>query len=258
MTVGNASRFLDRRALVTGAGQGIGRAIAERLAAEGAHVVVADVDEDLAREAASALRAVGGSAESARVDVSDPASLASLGDLLGRVDIVVANAGIQTFGPLLELSVEDWDRVLAVNARGTFLTLQLAARLLPDGGSAVTVASIQASLPNVMSANYAASKAAVVSTTKTFAAELAPRGIRVNAVAPGRIDTPLAQRANVELGRMVDTDPAQMLAERVATIPLGRTGRPQEVAAAVAFLASDDASYITGETLNVCGGDVML
>jgi NAD(P)-dependent dehydrogenase (short-subunit alcohol dehydrogenase family) len=181
-----------------------------------------------------------------------------VGTRAGRLDVVVANAGIQTFAPAVELSSSDWDRVLAVNARGTLLTLQLAARCLASGGAVVTMASIMGRLPNPLSVHYAASKAAVLSVTKSFAAELAPRGIRVNAVAPGRIDTPLSDYANVELGRITGQDAEEALRRRVATNPLGRTGRPEEVAAAVAFLASDDASYITGECVNVCGGDVMV
>ncbi|MDQ0381189.1 SDR family NAD(P)-dependent oxidoreductase [Amycolatopsis thermophila] len=147
--------------------------------------------------------------------------------------------------------------MLAVNARGTLLTLQLAARCLRDSGAAVAVASIQALLPNPLSADYAASKAAVLSLTRSFAAELAPRGIRVNAVAPGRIDTALSDYGSAEVGRLTGQDAGETLARRLATNPLGRIGRADEVAAAVAFLASDDASYITGECLNVCGGDVM-
>ncbi|MEV0068148.1 SDR family NAD(P)-dependent oxidoreductase [Amycolatopsis sp. NPDC050768] len=249
-----AGRFTGKRALVTGGGRGIGRAIVERLAAEDAAVVVADVDLAHARSAAEALRDKGFTVEARTLDVGDPASFASFDE---RLDVLVANAGIQTFAPASELTVADWDRVLDVNARGTLLTLQLAARCLREGGAAVTVASIQALLPNALSANYAASKAAVLSLTKSFAAELAPRGIRVNAVAPGRIDTALSDFGSEQVGRITGQDAAEALQRRLSTNPLGRIGRPDEVAAAVAFLASDDASYITGECVNVCGGDVM-
>ena len=136
--------------------------------------------------------------------------------------------------------------------------MQLAARILNDGGSIVTVASIQAHLPNVFSVDYAASKAAVLSLTRSFAVELAPRGIRVNAVAPGRIDTELSDYASREVGRLTGASPEDTLQRRVAANPLGRSGSPLEVAAAVDFLASPEASYITGECLNVCGGDVMM
>lgn len=251
-------RFVGKRALVTGAGRGIGRAIAERLAAERAEVVIADNDYDKAEETAAALKDEGWAAAALRLDVADPSMVQAAGDVLGRLDVVVANAGIQTFAHASELRLDDWERVLGVNARGVLLTLQLAAHCLGPGGSVVTIASIQAFLPNPLSANYAASKAAVLSLTKSFAAELAPRGIRVNAVAPGRIGTRLSDYASAEVGRLTGQDAGETIKRRAAANPLGRIGRPDEVAAAVAFLASADASYITGECLNVCGGDVML
>ncbi|KAA9162566.1 SDR family oxidoreductase [Amycolatopsis acidicola] len=248
------ARFGGRRALVTGGARGIGLAIVERLAAEGASVVVADIDGAQADGAVKALRDKGFTVDAGVLDVADPASFAAVDE---RLDLVVANAGIQTFASASELTVADWDRVLDINARGTMLTLQLASRLVRDGGAVVTVSSIQALLPNPLSANYSASKAAVLSLTKSFAAELAPRGIRVNAVAPGRIETGLSDYGSEEVGRLTGQPPAEALERRLASNPLGRIGRPDEVAAAVAFLASDDASYITGECVNVCGGDVM-
>lgn len=249
-----AARFTGRRVLVTGGGRGIGRAIVERFAAEEADVVLADIDLTQAQSVMETLRDKGFSVETRALDVGDPAAVQELDEPL---DVVVANAGIQTFAPASTLTVADWDRVLEVNARGVLLTLQLAARCLGAGGAAVTVASIQALLPNALSANYAASKAAVLSLTRSFAAELAPRGIRVNAVAPGRIDTPLSDYGSEEVGRITGQPAAEALERRLSTNPLGRIGRPGEVAAAVAFLASGDASYITGECVNVCGGDVM-
>jgi NAD(P)-dependent dehydrogenase (short-subunit alcohol dehydrogenase family) len=249
-----AARFTGKRVLVTGGGRGIGRAIVERFAAEEAEVVLADIDLALAESVVELLRYKGFSVEARALDVGDPAAFDALDE---RLDVVVANAGIQTFAPAGTLTVADWDRVLDINARGVLLTLQLAARCLREGGAAVSVASIQALLPNALSANYAASKAAVLSLTRSFAAELAPRGIRVNAVAPGRIDTPLSDFGSEEVGRITGQPAAETLERRLSTNPLGRIGRPDEVAAAVAFLASDDASYITGECVKVCGGDVM-
>jgi NAD(P)-dependent dehydrogenase (short-subunit alcohol dehydrogenase family) len=253
--MGDLVRLTGKRALVTGGGRGIGRAIVDRLRAEGARVVVADLDPAPPREGGAA--ASGDGVETMRLDVADPATMRDARQTIGALDVVIANAGIQTFSPSAQLLIEDWDRVLDVNARGALLTLQLAAHCLTDGGAVVTVASIQALLPNPMSAHYAASKAAVLSLTKSFAAELAPRGIRVNAVAPGRIDTELSEFGAAEIGRITGTPADRILRERVATNPMQRTGLPSEVAAAVAFLCSEDASYITGECINVCGGDVM-
>jgi NAD(P)-dependent dehydrogenase (short-subunit alcohol dehydrogenase family) len=248
-----APRFSGKRALVTGAARGIGRAIAERLITDGAEVILADLDDVETKAVARAI----GAAETLHLDVSDPSIVANAATAVGELDIVVANAGIQTFAPASELDTADWDRVLDVNARGTLLTLQLAAHTLKPNGVAVAIASIQALLPNTLSAHYAASKAAVLSLTRSFAAELAPRGIRVNAVAPGRIDTALSDLGSSEVGRITGEDAAEVLEQRLAANPLNRIGRPHEVASVVAFLASDDASYITGECINVCGGDVM-
>ncbi|MFI5614050.1 SDR family NAD(P)-dependent oxidoreductase [Amycolatopsis sp. NPDC051903] len=249
--------FTDRRVLITGAGRGIGLATARRFASFGADVLIADVDEDLAAAAAHAVLADGGKAEAFPLDVTSAETMATAGDRVGSLDVVVANAGIQLFGPASQLDTQDWDRVLQVNARGTLLTLQFAARCLADGGAIVTLASIQGFLPNALSAHYAASKAAVASLTKSFAAELAPRGIRVNAVAPGRIATGMSDHADAEIGRLTGQGAESALERRIKDNPLGRLGRPEEVAAAITFLASPDASYITGECLKVCGGDLM-
>jgi len=254
----NSTRYAGSRLLVTGAGRGIGRAVAERFAMAGGHVVAADLDPYSVRALVDDLRDRGASAEPLELDVSDVGVMsAAEHQLVGGVDVVVANAGIQGFAKANELTADAWDRVFKVNARGTLLTLQLASRILNEGGSIVTVASIEAYLPNVLSLDYAASKASVLSLTRSFAVELAPRGIRVNAVAPGRIDTELSDYANREVGQLTGVSPEETLQRRVATNPLGR-GSLAEVAAAVDFLASSEASYITGECLNVCGGDVMM
>jgi NAD(P)-dependent dehydrogenase (short-subunit alcohol dehydrogenase family) len=255
----NRSSNGSRRVLVTGAAHGIGRAIAERFARDRADVVVADLDPNAAQQVAAELSASGAVAEAISLDVADPVAYErARAELGGGFTTVIANAGIQGFARVRELTAPDWDRVLTTNARGALLTLQLAAAILNDGGSVVAVSSIQAYLPNPLSADYAASKAAVLSLTRTFAAELAPRGIRVNAVAPGRIDTELSDYASRAVGRFTGVSPEETLRQRIAANPLGRAGTPAEVAAAVAFLASSEASYITGECLHVCGGDVMM
>ena len=250
-------RFPETRVLVTGAAQGIGLAVAERFAQEGASVIIADIDRDAAESVAEVLTRAGHTAEFRALDVTDSAAVADLASTLRDIDTVVANAGVQSFVPLRDLGASEWDRVMAVNGRGTLLTLQLAASVLRDGGSAIAMASIPGRLANPLSAHYAASKAAVLSLTKSFARDLAPRRIRVNAVKHGRIDTPLSEYANAELGRLSGSDADELARARAGTIPLGRPGHASEVAAVVAFLASDDASYITGECIDVCGGDVM-
>lgn len=248
----------QKNVLVTGAAQGIGHAIAVRCAQEGATVLLADLHMESVDKAAADLRSQGHSATGHPVDVSSAASMTKLGHEVGELDIVIANAGIQAFASAETLQEETWDKTLSVNALGVLLTLQLASRNLTDQGTAVVISSIQGRLPNPMSADYAASKAASLSLMKSFAASLAPRGIRVNAVAPGRIDTPLADFANEELGKLTRKDPRDLLTTRLKSNPLGRMGTPEEVAAAALFLASEESSYITGTTLDVCGGDVML
>lgn len=250
-------RFEHKKVLVTGAAQGIGFSVASRCAIEGAQVVLADVNATRMEGAATELRDQGWDVVGECVDVASPSSMDALSKKLGPLDVVVANAGIQAFAPAESLQQESWARTFSVNAQGTFLTLQLASSQLVDRGTAVVISSIQAGLPNPMSSDYAASKAAALSTMRSFAAALATRGIRVNAVAPGRIDTALAELANEELGKLTQKDPQEMLAARLKSNPLGRMGTADEVAAAVAFLASDESSYITGTTLDVCGGDVM-
>ena len=257
MTVDGSHRYDGKRVLVTGAAQGIGRAIVHRFAAEGAHVVVSDVDSAAASATADALVGDGWEATALELDVRNAESIVRAFAQAGELDVVVANAGVQNFMPISELGTDEWDRTAEINARGVFLTLQAATGSLRTGGSVVVVASIQGYLPNTTSVDYAASKAAALSVMKTFAKELGPRGRRVNAVAPGRIETELTERGTRLLSELTNSDPAEIAAQRLAATPLGRAGQPHEVAAAVAFLASSDASYITGATLDLCGGDVM-
>lgn len=254
---------LDGVAVVTGAAQGVGEGIAARLARDGARVVIADRNLAAATAAAARIVAQGGQARPVHVDIADPESVAHLGAAASAafdepVRYFVANAGVQTFRRALDLPVDEWDLVLTVNARGTMLSLQEAARCMPDGTSIVAVASIQGRLAAPYYPHYAASKAAIISLVKSFAVALAPRRIRVNSVAPGIIETALWDEADNRLSALTGREPGAARAERIAQVPLGRAGTPEDVAAATAFLLSDDASYITGECLHVCGGDVML
>ena len=261
--VSNARRFDGRIAVVTGAARGIGAGISERLAADGAHVLVTDKSVEDAETAAMAIRAQGGSAIAAAVDVRSKESVEDVPQLAkdafgGAPHVIVSNAGVQTFAPAVETTERDWDDVLDVNARGVMFVLQMAAGCLPEGGSVVNIASIQGRLGNPYYPHYSASKAAVLSLTRSFALALAPQKIRVNAVAPGVIDTPLWAKADAAISKIKGIEPGSAMVERIEAVPLKRAGTPADIAAAVAFLASDDASYITGETIHVCGGDVML
>lgn len=254
---------LDGVAIVTGAAQGVGEGIADRLAREGARVVVADRNLDAARRTSARIEAGGGRARAVHIDIADPESVARLGSAAREafdepVRYFVANAGVQTFQRALDLTIEDWDLVLDVNARGTMLSLQEAARCMPDGTAIVAVASIQGRIGGPYYPHYSASKAAIISLVKSFALALAPRLIRVNSVAPGIIETALWDEADARLSALTGREPGAARAERIAKVPLGRAGTVEDVAGAVAFLLSGDASYITGECLHVCGGDVML
>jgi len=240
-------------AIVTGGAQGIGRAIAEGLAEDGADIAVADLDPDRSQETVSAIQKLGRRALSVKVNVSDWNDAKAMADQViqewGRIDILVNNAGITRDGLLLRMKEEDWNLVLQVNLNGTFHCTK--AVLLPMTkqrfGRIVNIASIVGAMGNVGQANYAASKAAVIGFTKTAAREYASRAVTVNAVAPGFIDTAMTQGLSPEVKEALQKQ-----------IPLGRLGLPSDIAAAVRFLVSDAASYITGQVLHVNGGMLMV
>ncbi len=243
-----APRLAGRRAIVTGAARGIGAEIAATFARHGATLGLLDIAPDVKAVAA----ALDGSAEVA--DLADPdATRDALGRLvraLGGVDILVNDAGILRITPLLEISVEEWDQVLDVNARSMLVTTQVAAREMiaaGTGGRIVNVASMAAKQPASGQAHYAASKAAVVALTQAAAVELGPHAITVNAICPGYVLT--------EMGAATRTP--EMVAEWSATSPLGRCAEPADVARMALFLASDDSSYCTGQAFNVTGGMIM-
>jgi 3-oxoacyl-[acyl-carrier protein] reductase len=237
-----------RVAIVTGASRGIGRSIARTLGTQGA-VVIAAARGDNARAVAEEIVAAGGEARAASVDVTDRASVdrvvAEALERHGRIDVLVNNAGIARDQLLLRMKQEDWDAVLATNLTGAFHTVQAALKpmIKQRSGRIVNITSVVGLAGNAGQANYAASKAGLVGFTKSVAREVASRAITVNAVAPGFIDTD-----------MTTTISAEMKEGMTKMVPLGRTGRPEEVAAAIAFLCSDEASYVTGETLRVNGG----
>jgi 3-oxoacyl-[acyl-carrier protein] reductase len=241
-----------RVAIVTGAAQGIGRAIAETLARAGADVVVADMDPGRAHEAADAIGKVGRRALNIKVNVAEWHDVKEMTDRVlkewGKIDILVNNAGITRDGLLVRMKEEDWNLVLSVNLNGTFHCTKAVMQPMTKQryGRIVNIASIVGAMGNAGQANYAASKAAVIGFTKTIAREYASRMVTVNAVAPGFIDTAMTQAL-----------PAEVKETLQKQIPLGRLGQPSDVADAVRFLASDEAGYITGQVIHVNGGMLM-
>ena len=241
------SDLSGKLAIVTGASRGIGRAISLALAGRGARVVLTDVLP--ADAVASEIALAGGEAETATLDVTNAESVRSAVDGVlarhGRVDILVNNAGIARDQLLMRMKREEWDAVLAINLTGAFTCAQavLRAMMKQRSGRIISISSVVGQMGNAGQSNYAASKAGLIGFTKALAREVAARSITVNVVAPGLIDTDMTRA----LGESVRS-------EWAAKVPLGRLGTPEDVAAAVAFLASDEASYITGQVLAVNGG----
>ncbi|MEO7761475.1 MAG: SDR family NAD(P)-dependent oxidoreductase [Casimicrobiaceae bacterium] len=251
----------SRIALVTGAGQGIGAAIAERFAAEGAKLMLVDIDETKVASIAAGLIAGGANASSVRADVSKKpevdAVVAATIERFGRIDILVNNAGITHSAEFLELEEQDFDRVLAVNLKSMFLFSQAVARQMirqtwaeGRGGAIVNMSSVNAVLAIPNQVPYVISKGGVNQLTKVSAIALAAHGIRVNAIGPGTILTEMAKVA------VLQNDEARR--KILSRSPLGRCGEPEEIAAVAAFLASDDASYLTGQTIYPDGGRLAL
>jgi len=242
-----------RVAFVTGAGRGMGRSIAERLVAEGARVAVTDIDKDAAAAAADEL---GGVTFPAHVDVTDGGSVGAAVEevtaRLGPIDILVNNAGWDRMAPFLETDEELWDRLIAINLKGVLHTCRAVVPSMTERriGRVVNISSDAGRVGSTGEAVYSATKGGIIAFSKTLAREVAKHGVTVNAVCPGPTDTPL-------LAEMIGTGNDKLITSLQRAIPLGRLGRAEEIAAAVAFLASDDASFITGQTLSVSGGLTM-
>ena len=238
-----------KNALVTGAGQGIGRAISLTFAKEGAHVAVCDVNEAQAQETVSEIRKLGRKSEFYKADVANPEDVKNVVDKeldnFSTIDILVNNAGITRDTLLIRMDDKDWDLVLSVNLKGTFNFTKAVARPMMKNrsGRIINIASVIGIIGNAGQANYAASKAGVIALTKSVAKELASRGITANAVAPGFIQT-----------AMTDKLPEDIKQAMLKQIPLAQFGLPQDVANVVLFLASDLARYVNRQVVQVCGG----
>ncbi|HOP06501.1 MAG TPA: 3-oxoacyl-[acyl-carrier-protein] reductase [candidate division Zixibacteria bacterium] len=241
--------FKDKVAIVTGSARGIGRKIAEKLASLGARVVISDIDQSTVETVANE---IGGSAIGIKANVTQVDDVTALFERVmekfSRVDIVVNNAGITRDGLMIRMDPKDWELVLDINLKGSFLVTKTAAKIMMKQryGRIVNISSIVGLIGNVGQTNYSASKAGLIGLTRSAARELAPRGITVNAVAPGFIET--------DMTAVLPEAARNAMLDKVA---LGRIGSADDVAAAVAFLASDDAAYITGQVLPVDGGMTM-
>ena len=239
----------NKVALVTGAARGIGQAIALQLAADGADLAMGDVQAEWLAETAEKARALGRRVECYAMNVADGASVgeavAKIAADFGKMDVLVNNAGITRDTLLIRMSEEDWDQVLDVNLKGAFLVTKAVARFMMKQrtGSIVNIASVVGVMGNAGQVNYSASKGGLLAMTRTLAKELGSRNVRVNAVAPGYINTAMTKQL-----------PEAVKEVMLRNVPLGRPGEPEDVAKAVAFLASDNAAYISGQTLPVCGG----
>ena len=253
--------LVDRVAIVTGAGNGIGRAVALALAREGAHVVAVDVDGKLAQAAAEAAGAPGPKSLGLEADVGDLGAIDRMVEravaAFGRIDILVNNAGVTRRAYIMDLTEADWDRIMRVNAKGVFFCLQRVAReMIPRrSGSIINIASIAGKgYAGTSNAIYAASKGSVISLTRTASQQLARHNINVNAICPGTTVTALSE-ANVAMrARDEGVSVEEMTKRRNAAIPLGRPNDPEDVAGLAVFLASPRARNITGQSLNVDGG----
>ena len=250
--MGKKLKLKGRVALITGAAQGIGKSIALLLAQNGADIVVSDINLERAEETAKEIESIGSQAMAIKVDVANLKNVEQMVEAIlekfGKIDILVNNAGITRDKLILRMTEEDWDAVLNVNLKGTFNCTKVVVRHMAKqrSGKIVSIASVVGEMGNAGQANYSASKAGVIGLTKTIAREFAQRGINVNAIAPGYIETP-----------MTEILPEKVKEELKQLIPMERLGKPEDVAEAVLFLVSEESNYITGQVLNVNGGIYM-
>lgn len=253
--------LIGRTVLVTGGASGIGRAIVEAFAKRGARAIVADINEERAADLASQ---VGHGSFAVRLDTGDIGTIErpiqDAAERAGRIDVLINNAGIFEMAPLLEVTPESFERLFKINVQGAFFTLQAAARLMVKdghGGCIINMASQAGRRGEAASSVYAASKAAVISLTRSAALALVRDRIRVNAIAPGDIDTEMWDRIDVLYARQFGLPPGEKKRQIGMSVPYGRMGYPREIADTAVFLASAESEYIVGQTINVNGGNVL-
>ncbi len=259
--VRHSNRLEDRVVAITGAGSGNGRASAFRTGREGASLYISDINAELLEETLGDLKSEGINATGGLFDAANiqdaPRFVSGITDAYGRLDVLVNNAGAVKVEPFPEVSEENWDWTMNLNLKGAFFIMQEAAKPMIEqrSGNIVNIASIAGTFGGPTSSPpYAAAKAGLVNLTTVAAASLAQYGVRVNAIAPGIINTPFHAPVDLEIGqKQLGLDPGDHIHTRVDLIPLGRLGEPEDVAATVAFLASDDADHISGETITVAG-----
>ncbi|GAA2343822.1 galactitol 2-dehydrogenase [Saccharopolyspora halophila] len=246
--------------IITGAASGMGRAMALGYAAEGAHVVVADLDERGGAGVVEEIESSGGSAQAERLDVADPADSRDLVSRVveehGRLDGLVNNAGVGLIKPVWETTQQEWERIFSINVTGLFFCSQAALEPMrrQGRGKIVNLASIAGRRGEALVAAYCASKAAVISITQSVALAAAPHGVQVNAMAPGVVDTPYWKDVDRQFGELLGKEPGQHFADVSESIPLGRAEQPADVVPLAVFLAGEGSDYITGQTYNVDGG----
>jgi acetoin reductase-like protein len=266
-------RLIDKVAIVTGSGNGIGKAVALRLAHEGADIIVADIDIKSAEQTAREILNAGRKATAYSIDLANVSQIQPMVEKvvneLGRIDILVNAAGIALTKPFIDITENEWDRVLDINLKSTFFCIQAVAahmikqiptevrdagRVEKSYGKIVNFSSISGRRGRALQIAYAASKAAIISITQSAALALSEYNINVNAVAPSVVPTPMWEQIDKDYSRILGKKPGQSMKEFIERIPLKRAGSPEDIAAAVAFLCSSDSDYITGQALNVDGG----
>jgi NAD(P)-dependent dehydrogenase (short-subunit alcohol dehydrogenase family) len=257
------ARFVDKVAVITGGARGIGRACALRLAREGARVAVLDLLADEAAAAARDIQALGTGALALHCDVRDDVQLATAVDRVmaawGRIDVWVNNAGVYTGSPLVDVPLEDWNHTIGTNLTGVFMGCRAVAPIMREqrSGRIINVSSMAGKTSWPATAEYSASKSAVIGLTRSVALDMAPFGVTVNAVCPGNTDTEMVRQVAATIAPGDGMTPAEWLRVRATDCPLKRMATPDEIAGPIAFLASDEARYLTGQAISIDGGMVL-